>query len=248
MCGALLVADVVERRGVLVERDDVLIRRLGVVLPGRAQKREMQFQLGPIRRSEEPPQLFVPGRGAPIRLGEAMDLIRRLAHPQLIERADQRERIAALARDAQLVRGAQIVADESGAPRHQLARAGRFHHIERAPEVIALGRRGRLPVARLQRADQSRPRARLDDEQAARLGERQPVLEVRRGAQGPEGIVGFGALHRRPGMDDQRRMAALVHRGCDPALKFLDVAAVERCQVHATRSIATSAAFSGTSP
>src|SRR3954467_921291 len=62
--GALRVAHVVQRRRVLAQRDDVLVRRVHVVLAGGTQEGEVQLQLATLAALEEPPQLLVPERGA----------------------------------------------------------------------------------------------------------------------------------------------------------------------------------------
>ena len=71
---------------VLAERDDVLVGRLRVVLPGGSEEGEVQLQLAPIGALEQPPQLLVAGRGAAVGLGEAGYLVWRLGHPQRVQR------------------------------------------------------------------------------------------------------------------------------------------------------------------
>ena len=85
---ALFVADVVEGGGVLAQRDDVLVRRLGIVLAGGAEEGEVQLELAPIRTLEEAPQLLVARSGPPICFGEAGDLVGSFADTQRVQIPD----------------------------------------------------------------------------------------------------------------------------------------------------------------
>ena len=104
-----------QRRGVLTQRDDVLVRRLRVVLRGGAEESEVQLQLRPLGAPEELPQLSVPASRPPIGLGEAFDFIRRLENAQLVQLEQQRRWIGRHGLDAQRLRRAHIVAHEGDA-------------------------------------------------------------------------------------------------------------------------------------
>ena len=177
----------------LSQRHDVLVRRFRIVLPGGAEEREMQLELARIRALEQAPQLLVPARRSAIRLGEAFHLVWSLVDAQRIERAHQRRRIDG---DLQRGRRGRIVADESHAPFGKGGR--RVHDLERIPEVIRFRRSQRFPEALRMGTDEDGLSSRHDDQQAPRVGEGKPVLEVRRGSQRPVLIVRVGALERRP--------------------------------------------------
>jgi hypothetical protein len=214
-----LVAHVVEGRRVLAERDDVLVGRLGVVLPRRPEEGEVQLELAGARVAEETPELLVPGGGATIRLRQAGDLIGGLAHAQRIERAHQIGRVDL--GDVQRGRRPRIVAHERDPSRRELRRL--LHHFERAPEMIALGQSRRFPEALHRRPHQDRPAVRNDDQQTARLGERRPMLEMRRGTERPILIVRVRALQRRARVDDEHIEAGLLQRRGDASRNLLDM-------------------------
>ena len=76
--GVASVAHVMEHGAVAAERDDVLVRRLRIVLARGAEEREMQLELGVRAALERPADRLVTERGDAVRLGEARDLVRRL--------------------------------------------------------------------------------------------------------------------------------------------------------------------------
>ena len=179
---------------VLAERDDVLVRRLPVVLPRGLEEKQVQIQLGRVARAEGVPQGLVSELRSRVGLGDACDLVRRLRGAQGVERFDEpawaltvfaHERDAA--RPMSLARGALPV---------------HIHDLEGSLERGRL-RRGRfLPEAALRGTQQDRLASRAHDEAAPGLGEGQPVLEVRAGAQRPVLVVELAPQSRLARLDD----------------------------------------------
>jgi hypothetical protein len=142
---ALLVSNVVQRGRVLAQRDDVLVGRLGVILPGGPKVCEVELELGAVGALEEPSQLVVAEGSAPVGFREALHLIGRLAHSQLIELAHDILWIDGS--DAQRGGRPHLIPHERDAPRKRWQSSNRY--LERTPEVIALRRCGRFPETRL---------------------------------------------------------------------------------------------------
>ena len=173
-----LIRDVVQDRAVLAKGDDVLVRRGRIVLLRREQVREVELELR--ARPLEKPLLdrAMTDHRAPRGLGEALDLVRALGRADEIERAHQRARVdlarrrlAGIARDHRDLAARQHIA---GVPRAD------GHHIERVPEVVALGRRRGLPVIVDDGSHEGRLAAGAHDHECIRLGERTPVRVRRR--------------------------------------------------------------------
>src|SRR2546428_156156 len=225
---ALRVAHVVQRRGVLSQRDDVLVRRLGVVLASGAEEGEMQLELAPVGALEQPPQLLVPERRPPVRLREALHFVRGLVRAQPIERAHERGRVHV--RDLQLRRGARIVSDEGHSAGRK--RRDRLHNLQRRPEMIALRWSGRFPVALHRRTEQNRLPPRHHQEQASPVREGKPVLEVRRRSQRPVLVVGVRPLQRRAGMNGERAESRLLQRRRDVPRQFPYVFSMQIRKIH----------------
>src|SRR6185312_3461487 len=81
----LAIRDVVQRGRVLAERDDVLVRRLRIVLPRRREEEQVQLELAlgtSIWGEEGVAHGAVTDRGDAVGLVERRDLVRRLVHAQ----------------------------------------------------------------------------------------------------------------------------------------------------------------------
>ena len=234
---AFRVAHMVQRGRVGAQGDNVLVRRVRVVLLRRAQEGEVQLQLGAIAVREQPAQVLVSRCRPAIRLRDALLFVRRLVHAQLVERCDELRRIHV--RDAPGLCRRDFVPDERDVrPREQIAhgrRRARFHHVERAPEMVRLRRGERLPEVRLPKPQQAGLAPGLDYQRAAGLHERQPVLELGRDAQWPVLIVGLRPFLRCARMHHQRVVSVLPQRlpgiGSQPR-DVRPVQPLERVSIH----------------
>ena len=127
---------------------------VGVVLLGRFEVREMDLELGGVGRAELLLGPAVTANRAARRLGETLDLVRRLLRARAVERGEERgrvhlagRRLTGVTRDHRDLATRQHVAGVAGTDGHD---------IERVPEVFALGRRVRLPEVVDDGADQRR--------------------------------------------------------------------------------------------
>ncbi len=190
-----------------------------VVLPRRLEEEQVQVELGRVARAERVAQRFVPQLRPRVRLGDARDLVRRLGGPELVERLH--ERLGAIA----------VLADE-GHPAGTVVVAGRAarvqpHDVERLLEGRRLWRSRLLPEAAAGGAEQDRLAAGAHHDGAPGLGQRQPVLEMRAGPQGPVLIVVLAAHRGFARLDDDGVPALRLEHAGKAALEIGDVLQVE---------------------
>src|SRR5262249_55989221 len=109
------------------ERDDVLVRCLGIVLRGRLQEQEMELQLRALAGEEGVAHGGVTARSDAVRFAKTGDLEGRLEDAQLIESREETFGIGVRDEDAPLGGALRVLADV----RELRFRRERFHETER---------------------------------------------------------------------------------------------------------------------
>ncbi len=192
----------------------------------------MQIELGRIACQERDEDRLVPERRATIRLVEAGDFVVGLLRPQRIQRLEESRRIDALRREPPRIGPLAVLPDERDVRAARKVILGLLDRVdlddlEGVFVVFALDGGEFLPNVHRPEAHELRSLPRLDDERAVGLGEREPVLKVRRDPE-REVLVVVDALRLlRAGVDDDGVDAAGGERARVPGFERRDVGAVE---------------------
>jgi hypothetical protein len=182
------VVDVVEDGGVAAAGDDALVRRVGLALPRGREERQVAGQLAGVEAREQILDVLVAADRAGGGLGQALDLVRRLARAQGVERGDHLGRISQRSEPV-----GDVVADDRDAPTRQLAddrgEVGDLDLGDVLEPVIRFGGRRRVPVVVGDHPDEPRRGGAGDHQEGVGRRQRHPVGEVRRDHGRPVLIV-----------------------------------------------------------
>ena len=215
--------------------DDVLVRRLRVVLAGGRKISEVEEELRALAGAEGGGHLLMAQRRPPVGLGETEDLVVGLAGAEEIQLAHEVRRVHLLGGKAP-VEGHVPFADEraatfEGAGGRQVvldvARPAHLHHLEGGAPAVPLGLGWVLPEAHGRGPVEARAASWGDHERAVRVGERQPVLEVRHYAERPVLIIELAAQLERARMQDHGVIAGARQRLAIDVLEMGDMSGME---------------------
>ena len=232
------VADVMENRCVTTLGDDILVRRLGIVLARDIQVEQVQIELGVVAARKGFADRLVAERRAAIRLRETRDLVRRFLDAQAVERVEQRLRVLAFGGNTEAVGVAGVVADPVNDLAGRQRRAVGVDHLEHVLERDRLRRRRPLPEVLRLGPEEPRRLVGRDQEKAAGFVERHPVVKERRRPHRPVLVVVRRLLLGRPRMNEHGVAADLAHRlGVNAPLMrdMLGIQRLDRSEMHARR-------------